>query len=81
MCGEEVLLLGGAVPAYEMFMKQWKKLSDMPQAPHLQAFISSGLERAEHYYDRFGRSKAYLFSMCKCIYFALFWIILTTNRI
>ncbi|KAH0839385.1 hypothetical protein J3R83DRAFT_97 [Lanmaoa asiatica] len=63
MCGEETPLLGGAVPAFEVFIAQWKRLSDLVDAPHLQVFMSEGLERAEHYYNRLGRSKAYLFAM------------------
>ncbi|KAH0833879.1 hypothetical protein J3R83DRAFT_11054 [Lanmaoa asiatica] len=65
MCGEETPLLGGAVPAFEVFIAQWKRLSDLVDAPHLRVFMSEGLERAEHYYNCLGRSKAYLFAMCK----------------
>ncbi|KAF8546954.1 hypothetical protein OG21DRAFT_1397585, partial [Imleria badia] len=63
MYGEKTPLLGSAVPAYELFMKQWRWLSDSPDSPQLQLFISTGLEWADYYYNRLGRSKAYLFAM------------------
>lgn len=64
MCKETMLLLGGAIPSFEMFLAQWKRLSLAPSHPQLSPFISLGLEWAKRYYNRFDRSKAYLFAMC-----------------
>ncbi|KAF9220321.1 hypothetical protein BS17DRAFT_686284, partial [Gyrodon lividus] len=63
MCGESVLLLGGALPSYETFLAQWTSLSLACNHPQLTSLISPGLESANHYHDRLGHSKAYLFAM------------------
>lgn len=65
MCGQKLPLLGGAIPSYETFLEQWKHLSTSNTDPQLAPLVSHGLERAKQYYNRFGRTKAYLFAMCK----------------
>ena len=65
MCRENIPLLGGAVPSYETFLAQWKRLCVMDNHPQLAPFISPGLEWSDHYYDQLTLSKAYLFSMCE----------------
>ncbi|KAI9570067.1 hypothetical protein HD554DRAFT_2019311, partial [Boletus coccyginus] len=65
MCGENIPLLDGAVPFYETFLAQWKRLCVMNDHPQLAPFVSSSLEWGNCYYDRLTLSKAYLFSMCE----------------
>jgi len=63
MSGEKTPILSGTIPAFEMFMTKWEKLSD--EHPHLQPFIQKGLDWAYMYYARMDRTRAYVIAMCK----------------
>jgi hypothetical protein len=65
MSSESTPVLSGAVPAFEVFMAQWKSLSEA--IPHCAPFTKVGLEWAETYYKRMGRTRAYAVAMCKLI--------------
>lgn len=67
MAGESMPILSGAVPAFEMFMTKWEKISE--DHVRLKPFIQPGLEWAYKYYGRMDRTRAYVISMRKQIYF------------
>ncbi|KIK12415.1 hypothetical protein PISMIDRAFT_37942, partial [Pisolithus microcarpus 441] len=61
MSGESTPKLGGAVPAFETFMEEWKRLSNA--VPHCAAYIKPGLVVADTYYKKMGKTKAYVITM------------------
>ncbi|KIK14138.1 hypothetical protein PISMIDRAFT_117578 [Pisolithus microcarpus 441] len=61
MSGESTPKLGGAVPAFETFMEEWKRLSNA--VPHCAAYIKPGLAVADTYYKKMGKTKAYVITM------------------
>lgn len=63
MAAEKTPILSGAVPAFELFMSRWEKLS--MDHPHLKDLIKPGLDWAYMYYRRMDRTKAYIIAMCK----------------
>lgn len=65
MCGENMPLLGGAIPSYEAFLAKWSHMSSSTTHPQLAPFIFHGLQLAKQYYERIKRSHAFLFSMCE----------------
>jgi hypothetical protein len=62
MLAESNPILSGAIPAFELFMTVWEKLS--LDNPHLERFIKNGLDWAYMYYGRMDRTKAYIIAMC-----------------
>jgi hypothetical protein len=62
MSAESNPILSGAIPAFEMFMTVWEKISR--DNPHLERFIKNGLDWAYMYYGRMDRTKAYIIAMC-----------------
>ncbi|KAI6100749.1 hypothetical protein EDD16DRAFT_1490628 [Pisolithus croceorrhizus] len=63
MSGESTPKLGSAVPAFETFIEEWKRLSNA--VPHCAAYIRPGLAIADTYYKKMGKTKAYFVTMCK----------------
>ena len=63
MSSEAMRVLLGAVPAFEMFISHWEKLSR--ECPHLDKFIKHGLEWAYMYYERMDCTHAYVLAMCR----------------
>jgi hypothetical protein len=50
MSDESTPILSGAIPAFEMFMTTWEKLSQ--ENCHLEEFIQKGLDWAYKYYTQ-----------------------------
>jgi len=48
MLSESTPVLGGAIPAFKMFMLQWDALAT--NVPHCAPYIKAGLDRAQEYY-------------------------------
>jgi hypothetical protein len=63
MSSENIPVLSGAIPAFEMFMTRWERLKK--EKPHLAPFINKGLDLAYKYYDRMDRTQGYIIAMCK----------------
>ena len=63
MAAERTPVLSGAIPAFELFMLQWEKLSR--EHPRLKALIQPGLNWAYMYYGHMDHTKAYIIAMCK----------------
>jgi hypothetical protein len=63
MSDESTPILSGAIPAFEMFMTTWEKLSQ--ENRHLEEFIQKGLDWAYKYYTRMDRTRAYIIAMRK----------------
>ena len=63
MSSENRPVLGGVIPALEMFMIHWKELGE--NAPHCAPFITVGLEWARKYFMRMGETRTYIIAMCK----------------
>ncbi|KAI6139139.1 hypothetical protein EDD17DRAFT_1500406 [Pisolithus thermaeus] len=61
MSGESTPKLGSAVPAFETFIEEWKRLSNA--VPHCTAYIRPGLAIADTYYKKMGKTKAYVVTM------------------
>jgi hypothetical protein len=62
MSREKTPVLSGSIPAFEMMMGAWTKLT-MSQ-PKLKPFIDVALSWAEKYYAKTHRTKAYIIAMC-----------------
>ena len=56
-------VLSGSIPAFEMMIGAWRKLSSTQ--PRLKLFIDIALSWAEKYYAKTHRTKAYIIAMCK----------------
>ena len=69
MAAEKTPILSGAIPAFEIFMSQWEKLSK--EHPRLKDLIKPGLDWAYMYYNRMDRTKAYIIAMRKKFDFTL----------
>ena len=67
MSGECIPLLGSAVPTFETFVVQWDMLSEL--VPWCTPFIYAGLDCAKTYYERMGKTHAYIIAMRKLILF------------
>jgi hypothetical protein len=63
MSKEKTPVLSGSIPAFEMMIAAWTKLSTTQ--PRLKPFIDVALEWAEKYYAKTHRTKAYIIAMCK----------------
>jgi len=64
MSGEQSPLLGGALPAYEIFITQWQAIAYLSLHPQLRPFIEEGLSWAVTYHGRMQANNTYLFAMC-----------------
>jgi len=63
MSGETILILSGAIPAFEMFMSSWEQLAE--NHPRLLPWIDIGLGKATEYYAWMDRTSAYVMLMCE----------------
>jgi hypothetical protein len=63
MSKEKTPVLSGSIPAFEMMIAAWTKLSSTQ--PRLKPFIDVALLWAEKYYAKTHRTKAYIIAMCK----------------
>jgi hypothetical protein len=63
MSKEKTPVLSGSIPAFEMMITAWSKLS--ATQPRLKPFVDIALSWAEKYYAKTHRTKAYIIAMCK----------------
>ena len=61
MSGETTPILAGAIPAFELFMMQWKDLGKKHST--LAPWINIGLKYATKYYGRMDRTRSYIIAM------------------
>ncbi|KAF8547065.1 hypothetical protein OG21DRAFT_1425571, partial [Imleria badia] len=61
MSSENSPVLGGAIPALEILMINWKKLAE--NAPHCAPFVAVGLEWAWKYFMHMGETCTYIIAM------------------
>ena len=69
MSREKAPVLGGALKVFETFLAQWKDMANLPNAPHLSAFLKEGISWANKYHKRMREKNTYVYAMCK---FSLF---------
>lgn len=67
MSGEQTPVLGGALPAFETFIAQWKAMSTSPDHPQLCAFLKEGLSSAAKYHECMRANDTYVYAMCKLV--------------
>ncbi|KIK22790.1 hypothetical protein PISMIDRAFT_11356 [Pisolithus microcarpus 441] len=63
MTSECIPLLGGALPAYETFLEQWKRISMSSTNPQFGPLLKEGLAHRERYHKHMHANKAYIFTM------------------
>jgi len=63
MSKEKTPVLSGSIPAFEMMIAAWTKLSETQL--RLKPFVDVALTWAEKYYAKTHRTKAYIIAMCK----------------
>ncbi|KIK16770.1 hypothetical protein PISMIDRAFT_15576 [Pisolithus microcarpus 441] len=63
MTSECIPLLSGALPAYETFLKQWKRISMSSVNPQFSPLLKEGLAHGEQYHKHMHANKAYVFVM------------------
>ena len=61
MSCEEMLVLAGSLPAFEMFMMSWEMLGE--KHPRLAPFVDIGLKWAYKYYCQMDQTRAYVIAM------------------
>ena len=66
MSREKTPVLSGSIPAFEMMIAAWTKLSSTQ--PRLKPFIDVALLWAVKYYAKTHHTKAYIIAMCKHAY-------------
>ncbi|KIK13264.1 hypothetical protein PISMIDRAFT_119162, partial [Pisolithus microcarpus 441] len=52
MTSECIPLLGGALPAYETFLEQWKRMSMSSANPQFGPLLKEGLAHGERYHEQ-----------------------------
>ncbi|KAI6046648.1 hypothetical protein EDC04DRAFT_2597783 [Pisolithus marmoratus] len=63
MTSECIPLLGGALPAYETFLEQWRRISMSSVNPQVSPLLREGLAHGEQYHKLMHANKAYVFVM------------------
>ncbi|KIK15266.1 hypothetical protein PISMIDRAFT_81440, partial [Pisolithus microcarpus 441] len=63
MTSECIPLLGGALPTYETFLEQWKRLNTSSVNPQFSPLLKEGLAHGERYHKQMRANKAYIFAM------------------
>ncbi|KIK20245.1 hypothetical protein PISMIDRAFT_75144, partial [Pisolithus microcarpus 441] len=63
MTSEHIPLLGGALPTYETFLKQWKRISTSSMNPQFGPLLKEGLAHGERYHKQMCANKVYVFTM------------------
>ncbi|KIK12053.1 hypothetical protein PISMIDRAFT_121641 [Pisolithus microcarpus 441] len=65
MTSECIPLLSGALPAYETFLEQWKRLNTSSANPQFGPLLKEGLAHGERYHKQMHANKVYVFAMCE----------------
>ncbi|KIK17982.1 hypothetical protein PISMIDRAFT_110388 [Pisolithus microcarpus 441] len=63
MTSERIPLLSGALPTYETFLEQWKRISMSSMNPQFGPLLKEGLAHGERYHKHMHANKAYVFAM------------------
>ncbi|KIK20636.1 hypothetical protein PISMIDRAFT_105384 [Pisolithus microcarpus 441] len=63
MTSEHIPSLSGALPTYETFLKQWKRISMSSTNPQFGPLLKEGLAHGERYHKQMHANKAYVFTM------------------
>ncbi|KIK13446.1 hypothetical protein PISMIDRAFT_118865 [Pisolithus microcarpus 441] len=63
MTSEHIPLLSGALPTYETFLEQWKRISMSSVNPQFGPLLKEGLAHREQYHKQMHANKAYVFGM------------------